>query len=596
MCGLFGKFGQNETFDGDEVEEQFQLIAARGPDGRGITKTEKCILGHTLLAIQDPGNAIQPMYSKSGKSLIVFNGEIYNFKELINRFQMTNLRSLSDTEVVLELIESNGTQIIDWFEGMFAFAFLNIEHNQITLCRDRYGEKPLFYSIDDASLYFASNPISVQTMTTKAKDINLDALPHFFKYQYLPEGSTLYSGIHQVIPGTSVTFNLDLQQELRVLGKKLVGQNRSFKSVFSTSVKACAVSDVPIGLSLSGGVDSTVTLCELKNVVSKVKTFTISFDENDADTKFARKASELFTTEHHEIIIEDSELPSLIYEVLRKQPLPFGDSSVVPSFALAKYAKKFVKVLISGDGADEILSGYEYYRKYGYKTRNSVKLYLEYLKLQFEVRAKLKLYGRKDYSRINRIRELEFILSIKSALELWHEDIAVLDPKELKLLGFSKGDSRKISRQQYSEFRGIQSVMFWDQVSYLPGDILWKSDTAGMMASLEIRTPFLNSEVVHFASQIEFTKDFSKQTFLRSEYRDQIPDEFFTRRKKGFGAPLSKWLALPEVNCLYMDFVENRKSNLYKYLDFDTFSKASDINSQTKWNMLALAVWLDENG
>jgi asparagine synthase (glutamine-hydrolysing) len=294
--------------------------------------------------------------------------------------------------------------------------------------------------------------------------------------------------------------------------------------------------------------------------------------------------------------MEDSELPSLIYEVLRKQPLPFGDSSVVPSFALAKYAKKFVKVLISGDGADEILSGYEYYRKYGNETRDSVKLYLEYLRLRFEVQAKLKLYGRKDYSRISRIRELEFILSIKSALELWHEDIAVLDTKELKLLGFSKGDSRKTSRQQYSEFRGIQSVMCWDRASYLPGDILWKSDTAGMMASLEIRTPFLNSEVVHFASQIKFTKDFSKQTFLQGEYRDQIPDEFFTRRKKGFGAPLSKWLALPEVNDLYMDFVENRKSKIYEYLNFETLSKASQINFQTKWNMLALAVWLDKNG
>jgi asparagine synthase (glutamine-hydrolysing) len=331
------------------------------------------------------------------------------------------------------------------------------------------------------------------------------------------------------------------------------------------------------------------------NRISKdIQTFTVVLDPKNPDAIFSRKAAELFGSTHHEVEIGNEELPELIYHVLSNQPLPFGDSSIVPAYALAKYAKQFVKVLISGDGADEVLSGYEYYRKYGNESQKSPKLHFEYLRLKTEMSILRWLFARKDFLRVNRFQELKFILSKQRAIDLWHEDISILNDQELKRMGFSRKCVKK-SRREFSQFSGIQSVMQWDRFSYLPGDILWKSDTAGMMASLEVRTPFLNSNLVNWAREIDFTQRISKQTLLMKEYEGQIPSEFFTRKKQGFGAPLKKWLEIPEVNNLFMDTVGNKQSKLYKYINFRKGIKASKINSQTKWNLLALGLWLEKN-
>ena len=594
MCGIFGKFGQRVHLNKEEVDKQFQFVYTRGPDGRGLIEEAHCTIGHTLLAIQDPGNASQPMYSRSKKSLIAFNGEIYNFRELASEFNLINLQSKSDTEVVLELLEAEGLEVVNKFEGMFAFAFYNLKAKEITFCRDQYGEKPFYYASSGQNVYFASNPQSVRNLLKYPPKVNTQNLPHFFRYQYLPEGETLYSGIEQVIPGTCVTFDLGLHRRIDIFKEKKEITHSTFSSAFSLSVKSCMIADVPVGLSLSGGVDSTIILCEIKKLNEDVKTFTVSFDKHNQDTIFARRASDLFKSEHHEVFISDTELPDLIYHVLSNQPQPFGDSSIVPAYALAKYAKQFVKVLISGDGADEVLSGYDYYRKYANEFQKSSKLYSEYLSLKFEISILKWLYAKKDYSRVNRIRELDFILSKKSAIDLWHEDISILNDRELQKMGFSSKCIKK-SRREFSRFSGIQSVMQWDRLTYLPGDILLKSDTAGMMASLEVRTPFLNSNLVNWAREIDFTQRISKQTLLMKEYEGQIPSEFFTRKKQGFGAPLKKWLEIPEVNNLFMDTVGNKRSKVYKYINFRKGIKASRINAQTKWNLLALGLWLEKN-
>ena len=595
MCGIAGVIGAKAELSSETIDRQLQILGCRGPDGNGILKDADLILIHTLLAIQDPGHATQPMSSASGNSAIVFNGEIYNFRELAREFRLENPRSASDTEVVIELYEKFGLEAMHEFEGMFAFAIFNFVSNELVLGRDKFGEKPLFFVNHEESLYFSSSPISLRELAGRNLEINSNGLLHYFKYNYIPEGSSLFEGINQVIPGTLITFQKDLSYQVNSLKKLTQSKHLGFKEIFSESVQSCLVSDVPVGLSLSGGVDSTITLCEMSKIESKVKTFTVVFDESDADYEFARKAAKIFDSKHHEIELSDAELPDLIYFVLTNQPLPFGDSSIIPAYALAKYAQKVVKVLISGDGADEILSGYDYYRKYGDNQKKSLPFVFEYLKLRCELISLEKVFGRRDYSRLNRIRDLEFILSRKSAQGLWFEDLSVLNDKEIKQLIPSKEIVKKTSRLGLTRFLGVQSVMEWDRMSYLSGDILWKSDTAGMMASIEVRTPFLNSNLVNWASQVQFSKDLSKQTLLMKEYEGQIPEEFFTRKKKGFGAPLTKWLANPKVNELFMCTVGSKKSKIYKYMDFNRCMRASEINPQTKWNLLALTLWLDKN-
>jgi asparagine synthase (glutamine-hydrolysing) len=595
MCGLFGSFGKNGKLSNYQVAEQIKLISHRGPDGNGVFQSLHCTLGHSLLAIQDPGNASQPMFSKSLKSAIVFNGEIYNFKELAKESGLLNLRTSSDTEVVLELIELHGITIIDSFEGMFALAYYEIDSNLLTLARDRFGEKPLFFSVEDGTLFFSSNPVAVSKMIKKRSVLNQDVLSHFFKYQYLPEGLTPYMGISQVAPGTSTTFDQNLSKISRPFSKTILDVHQQFSEVFSKCVRDCMVSDVPIGLSLSGGVDSTITLYEMSRISKDIQTFTVVLDSKNPDAIFSRRAAELFGSTHHEVEIGNEELPELIYHVLSEQPLPFGDSSIVLTYALARYAKQHVKVLISGDGADEILSGYEYYRKYENLTVPSIGTHLTYLRLKFEVELLRKLRRTKDHIRLNKIRELQFVLGKRSPEELWNEDIAVLEDSELEGLMHLGKRARKEIREQKKKFTGVQSVMQWDQKSYLPGDILWKSDTGGMMASLEIRTPFLNSNIVNWASKIEFSNILSKQSLMEKEYDGVIPQEFFTRKKQGFGAPLLRWFSLPGVNDLFVACAGNRNNKVYQYLDFDKSIALSRKSPQTKWNIMALALWLDSN-
>lgn len=595
MCGLFGIFGKDASLSKYELEEQFSIIRHRGPDGYGSIEFPECILGHTLLAIQDPGFATQPMTSISGKSVIVFNGEIYNFKDLRRRLNLTNLRTNSDTEVVLELIDRFSPEIIELFEGQFAFAFFNKIGKKLTLARDRFGEKPLFFSRKSEKIFFGSDPRSVRQMTNAKLNLDQEIVGHYQNYQYLPEGCTLFENVNQLLPGSYTTFDLEQREDCKriVTAKSQDRSESDFKSIFSHSVQDCLVSDVPIGIALSGGIDSTMVLYEAIRINPEVKSFTVSL--NESDTTFANEAASLFGSEHHEIKISNAELPDLIMYVLSNQPLPFGDSSIIPTYALAKYAGDQVKVLISGDGADEVLSGYKYYRKFGNAKSRNVRDYLEYSKKVVEAHGLRRLLGKKEFSRINRIKELEFILSRKSAIDLWQDDLGILDKLDMRRMGLDAAKIRKISRSSFSEFRDVQTVMEWDRNSYLPGDILWKSDTAGMMASLEIRTPFLNSQVVAWAQSITFSSDVSKQSLMRKEYSGIVPDHFFTRKKMGFGAPLIQWFEIPRVIELFNDYVKDRRSRLYDFIELPKRLNVSHLDPQIRWNLLALAIWLQNN-
>ncbi len=595
MCGIFGAYGNRDLVRTIDPIEQLELISHRGPDANGIWKSDYCILGHTLLAIQDPGNSRQPMISRSGRFVISYNGEIYNFKELIKSKGLSALKSQSDTEVLVELIDRYGFGVVADLEGMFAFAILDTQTKVLTLGRDRFGEKPIFYAVAREGLLFGSNPIAVARMANAQLDINSQQLLHYFKYQYLPEGTSPFRSVVQLQPGYLLHFGANLKSVTKKIYREIQPSNSNFKDVFSDSVKKCVVSDVPIGLALSGGIDSTITLATMSKFTSAIDTFTVVMDEWSADNSYAKKASSIFGTTHHEIVLEDEFLAPTIFEVLTKQTLPFGDSSIVPTYLLAREAKKRVKVLLSGDGADEVLSGYDYYRKYGATMRTDFRGYLEVSKLKFEILLR-QVLNKQDHDRIRRLKEWEFKLAIKSPRELWNDDLSTVSDRQLSKLFEHEQKTVKLSREKLVDFSGVQTVMDWDRLTYLPGDILWKSDSAGMMASLEIRTPFFNSNILSWAKSIEFTNIQSKQSVMKDNFVDEIPIEFFSRKKSGFGGPLSRWFSNVEVHTLLMDFVGNKRNRVFDYIDFKGITSLAKKDCQVRWNLLSLAVWLETNG
>jgi asparagine synthase (glutamine-hydrolysing) len=594
MCGIFGGVGQKNRLLGLDTDEQLSLISCRGPDGFGFQNLDNYIVGHTLLAIQDPGNASQPMYSKSGRLLISFNGEIYNFKALMKSRSLSKLKTNSDTEVLVELIDQFGFEVTSELEGMFAFAVYNAETQVLTLGRDRFGEKPLFYANVPNGFFFGSNPIGVSKMAKVPIEISNERLAHYLKYQYLPEGTSVFTSVVQVPPGTLIHVDKKLEISTQEVKNRSVVMTQDFRTIFTESVRDCMVSDVPIGLALSGGVDSTVTLATISKLELDVSTFTLIMDDNSEDRIYAKRAAEQFHSAHYELRIEDNKLAETVYSVLSKQPLPFGDSSIVPTYVLAREAKKTVKVLISGDGADEVLSGYNYYRKYGQiKTRNWA-TFAKFMLLKWETYLR-EIYKKIDYSKVQTRKELELSLSIKSALELWNEDLACLSQNDLSKCFKSLEPVSKISRKRLETFEGIDSVMAWDQLTYLPGDILWKSDTAGMMASLEIRTPFLNTKVLDWSSRQRYSKTISKQSLMESYFGKDISPEYFSRKKSGFGAPLKRWFDNIEVKELYKDILGNPRSKVFDYINFQGAYEISARNLQFRWNLLALAIWLENN-
>jgi len=598
MCGISGYYGARLVAD-HLLKNTLSVMKNRGPDYSHFVKKnnqdKNLYLLHSRLSIIDLDDRSNQPFS-IGPYTIVFNGEIYNYKEIKKKLIEKNykFRTQSDTEVLLYAFIEFGVKCLDLLEGMWSFAIWDDKKKKLLLARDRFGEKPLFYSYSSRAVFFGSNPIAVSRMAKSTLEIDIVRIAHYLKYQYLPEGTSMFAGVTQVPAGTLIHIDEKLRLVTEEVKRSSTSFDFDFKEVFTESVRDCMVSDVPVGLALSGGVDSTVTLATISKLDMDISTFTLVFDDFSSDRIYAKKAAEKYRTPHYEIKLENEILAETIFEVLSKQPLPFGDSSIVPTFVLAREAKKSVKVLISGDGADEVLSGYNYYRKFGRTSARNSATYGKFAILMLET-AFRDLCGKIDYSKVQLRKELELAISRKSASELWNEDLASINQKEILQLFGSIDRISKMSRRELEEFRDISSVMKWDRDTYLPGDILWKSDTAGMMASLEIRTPFLNSKVLNWAEQQRFTKALSKQTLMESIFGKEISPDFFSRKKSGFGAPLQSWFQNEQVSSLYTDTVGNPHSKIYSFIDFRQASKLGRVNLQFRWNLLALVIWLEHN-
>ena len=570
MCGITGWANLDSHApppDGarDLLHAMCERMVHRGPDSEGLFATTGVALGMRRLAIIDLVTGEQPAYNEDRSIAVVLNGEIYNYRELRTLLEKRGhtFRSASDTEVLPHLYEEYGDAMVNELNGMFAFALWDGKRRRLLIARDRFGEKPLYWGVFDRTLIFASEPKVLLAHPAVKPSLNLQALRQYLSFDYVPAPLTIYSGINKLTAAHKLTleagevkveryWRLDYKTTKPVPSEREAADH--LRELMADAVRMRLVSDVPLGVLLSGGVDSsTIAALAVRASSEAVKTFSISFAEASFDeSAYARGVAKFLGTDHHEERLSANLAANLVSEIGAWMDEPFSDPSLVPTYLLSRFTRKHVTVALGGDGGDELFAGYPMYaghrwaevykhvpgvlrrgliepvvRSLPVKTKN---LSFDYKALRFITGARYDTVAR------HHIWFGSFTPDQQQQL-LTPEALAATDSEIY-------ADARQIAEECGNDdvVTRMQSV---DARLYLAEDILTKVDRASMAVSLEVRAPFLDPRVAEFAASLPCNyklRGMKTKYILKKAVRDLLPG-FVTRRgKKGFGVPVAEWL------------------------------------------------------
>jgi len=534
------------------------VIRHRGPDDTGIWIGDGVGLGMTRLSIIDLSTGQQPIHNEDRTVWIVFNGEIYNFREEREILQQRghHFYTTSDTEVIVHLYEEYGEDCVQRLRGMFAFAIWDQRRSQLLLARDRLGIKPLYYYSDGLRLLFGSELKTILQCRDVPRDVYPPALVNYTFYGYVPDPETIFRGIQKLPPGHLLVcrngavkvqpyWNLTFQVDGNEQPEEFYIQRTL--EILSDAVKSHLVSDVPLGAFLSGGVDSSIVVALMaRHVAEPVKTFSIGFTNQAYDElPYARLVAQRYGTDHHEEIV-NPDAESIVLDLVRQFDEPFADSSAIPTYYVSRMARRHVTVALSGDGGDEVFAGYTHYRlspvtKYSRRIPESLRTALlrplsKCLPAWLPGAQTLRYISCSEIDRISMkySRGLSPYHASIFSPELVHT-VASTDPSVV-LLPWLRDvqDKDRLTQLQYL-----------DSKTYLCGDILTKLDRASMMVSLEARVPFLDHQLVEFAASVPphlKMKGNATKHLLKRVAERLLPHEVIHRPKQGFAVPIESWV------------------------------------------------------
>jgi asparagine synthase (glutamine-hydrolysing) len=552
MCGIAG-------FISPQLKEaQLHLITRalqhRGPDAEGFyfeeTLKANIGLGHRRLSILDlsaAGN--QPFFSKDGRYVMVYNGEMYNFREVAEKYKIS-MQTSSDTEVIIEAFAKHGISCVQDFNGMFAMAIWDRQDAKMYLIRDRVGIKPLYYYQREGTFAFASELKSLFKLPVE-KEINSSAVFNFLHLGYIPGSETIYNSCKKLKPGhyAIVTANEVIVKSYWQIEDKLkpktFGDEKVAKeeldNLLQTSVAYCMISDVPLGVFLSGGIDSSlVAAIAQKQSALPVKTFSIAFeDKKYNEAPYAKQVADQIGSQHHEFTVTEKEAICLADSLLDVYDEPYADSSAIPTMMVSKFARKEVTVALSGDGGDELFMGYGFY----YWARRLQNPLLSFFRKP--VGAALRLSGNKRFERASTLFNYPSVEKRKS--HIFSQEQYYFTENEINGLLKDKGEVNFDQSIHYAgrKFSWAEEQSFFDIKNYLPEELLVKTDRASMQYSLEVRVPLLDHRLVEFALNLSPELKLREQTgkyLLKQVLYNYLPESLFNRPKWGFAVPLGKWL------------------------------------------------------
>mgnify|MGYP000229844643 CR=1 FL=1 len=587
MCGFAGCWGAQGKDKGLNLAAQTMAsaIAHRGPDDAGVWSDDVAglAMAHQRLSVLDLSAAgHQPMLSTSGRYVIAFNGEIYNHLDLRKGLASCVWRGHSDTETLLAAIEAGGVEAtLKQCIGMFAFALWDRHARTLTLARDRFGEKPLYYGRQGDVFLFGSELKALKAHPAFHAEIDRDALALYLRHGYIPAPHSIYKGIFKLPPGTwaQVSAGLEMGEPIVYWSARQAaerGQRNLFKGgeaeavqelerLLQQSITGQMMADVPLGAFLSGGVDSSAVVALMQAQSSRpVKTFTIGFkDQGYNEAEYARAVAQHLETEHTELSVSPEQAMAVIPQLPHIYDEPFADSSQIPTWLISQMAREQVTVSLSGDGGDELFGGYNRYFL-GQKIRKIGRLPLP---LRGSVAAMIAgisperlnsvmgwilplLPGKLRFANPgDKLHKLAGVLHSESMESLYLGLVSLWDDPTSIVLGSKEPTTVLTDRSQWPDLPDlVQQMMALDTVSYLPDDILTKVDRAGMNVSLETRVPFLDHRVMEFAWHLPLSLKIHNgqgKYVLRQVLYKRVPKELIERPKMGFGIPLDSWLRGP---------------------------------------------------
>ena len=566
MCGINGilSFKKLPENTAQVIQKMNDLIIHRGPDDSGVFESPQVIMGMQRLSIIEIKNGHQPMFNENKTICIVFNGEIYNFKkiQLELKNQGVQFFTNSDTEVILKLYEIHKEKFVDYLEGMFAFSIYDILNNKLIIGRDRFGEKPLYYTYQNDQLIWASELKSIISTNPDFKKIDENILYIYFSLTYIPAPHTIYKNIYKLSPGHILVYNLTdknyiLSKYYSIKLTPLKDKNelhyeeakKHIRKQIIDSVEQCMIADVPICAFLSGGVDSAIISSLMAHIsTKKIKTFTVAFRNKRFDESIrAREVANHIHSQHFQYFLEIKDIISEIQKIILNFDEPFADSSFLPTYFISKKASEHVKVALTGEGSDEVFGGYNKYYIHTYFKKIQEKY--PYILNSTILKKILNTQYLKGLDSNSLLIKLKKIQSIDT-----HNPI--LNHFNIISLGFSKKEINTLLNKKYPQINELFSQNLSEKIDQyealdlarkldfeisLEGDLLTKVDRCTMLNSLETRSPFLNQHIVDYSFQLPqkfLIKNRNKKRILKDIFADILPTNYLNTPKKGFELPI----------------------------------------------------------
>lgn len=642
MCGITGWINLERSNLGVPAESilhsMCERIVHRGPDSEGLWTDDRVALGMRRLSVIDLKTGDQPVFSEDKSIVAMMNGELYNFREVRAELEKQGHRftTQTDTEILPHLYQRYGDAMVDHLNGMFAFALWDTRRKRLLIARDRFGEKPLYYGVFDGKLIYASEPKSILAHPAVNAQLDLNALRHYLSYDYVPAPMSIYKGIsklpaaHLLIvengevktrrywnlswsePGAIATGLSDGQVTVsRKDAKTLRQKAEELRDLLSDAVRMRLVADVPLGILLSGGIDSsTVAAFAAQHATEKVKTFSIGFEEDSFDeSKYARTVAKHLGTEHYEEKLSAEKAGDLISEIGSWLDEPLADGSLIPTVLLSQFVRKYVTVALGGDGGDELFAGYPMY--YAHKVAAKYLAVPRLLRsrfiepfvnalpvstrnLSFDYKAK-RFVAAANFDLVRRHHSWFGSFGLDA-----HERLLTRDVR-----ANSSGDIYAVANSLLTETDAkdpIEQMQFLDMNLYMAEDILTKVDRASMMVSLETRAPFLDPRVGQFAASIplEFKlKGKSGKHILKTAMKDLLPGSILHRPKKGFGIPIAEWLK-GRLNPLLHEMLGAKRLKeqglfepVYAAKLIGEHESGTASHHKELWNLLVFQLWYD---
>ena len=618
MCGILGSLGCDIKDNGESFKRALNTLYSRGPDESGVYFNKVVQLGCRRLKIIDLEGGNQPIFNEDNFLSIVFNGEIYNYKDLKNQLKLKGhiFKTDTDTEVIVHLYEEFGSNCLDYLDGMFAFAIYNHKEESLFVARDRFGIKPLFYCLNDNKFIFSSSIKAIIRLLGYKPDISNKGLNFYFWLDYIPAPHTIYQGIFSLLPAHYLTFSKKRGAKVvkyYTLGSRDYSDSKNpdialdIQSKISNSVKNHLVSDVEPGLFLSGGLDSSIIAYHMRDSMGEFNSFNIGFHNKSFDeSKYAASVAKELGVKNNFKEFHINSFSDYLNKVVSELDQPFADHSLLPTYFLSDFTSKHLKVALSGDGGDELFCGYQTYiahRIFSVYKILPLKLRERALKTILHLLPTSDRYFSLNFclDRFSRSQSIEDLIRHTTWMESFGKERKSLLSERYEDIENEYIDF--IQNNFIAESEGLKRIQQFDIYSYLSNDILYKTDFASMRNSLEVRVPYLNKDLVESALSIPENLKLrhirGTKYILRDAYSKMLPSNIIRRSKAGFSFPVSKMLRF-EMRDILNDLIENQSGLSYLNRDYIRSIMSEHLqyrknNRKILWNILIFFIWFTKN-